>query len=80
MMSVMSEPDSRAAFITAALVLLVMPMIFVAGLAGLMLMMRATGNEEAGRLMLAVSAVWAILVIAGVLMVARRTIRRSTRS
>lgn len=76
----MAETETRAAFITAALVLLVMPMVFVVGLASLLLIMRATGMEEAGSLMVAVSVVWAIIVIVGVLMVTRRMIRRSARS
>jgi hypothetical protein len=79
MMSSMSEADTRAAFIAAALVLLVMPMLFVVGLAGLMLIMRATGMEQAASVMLAVSVAWGVLVIIGVLLVAMRVIRRSAR-
>jgi len=79
MMSVMSDTDARAAFMTAALVLLVMPIIFVVGLASLMLVVRITGMDEPNRLMLAVAIAWGVLVIAGVLMVARRLNRRSAR-
>jgi hypothetical protein len=75
----MADTDARVAFITAALVLLVMPMIFAVGLVSLLLIMRVAGMEEAPSLMLAASVVWGIIVIVGVLMVARRMIRRSAR-
>jgi hypothetical protein len=76
----MSEQETRVAFITAAVVLLVMPLFFVLGLASLMLAMRASGLEGSGRTMLALAIVWGAMVIVGALMMARRLIRRSART
>jgi hypothetical protein len=76
----MSENETRAAFIAAAVVLLVMPMVFVMGLASLMLMMRAAGVVEMGRSMLVISVVWGVVVMAGALLLTMRLIRRSARS
>ena len=78
----MSETSPRVAFIAAALVLLVMPMIFVVGLTGLI----AGGSAwtemdaQASVPMLTLTVTWGLLVMLGVLMVVRRLIRRSVRS
>ena len=73
----MSDQETRVAFITAAVVLLVMPLIFVLGLGSLMLAMRASGLEGSGRTMLAFASVWGVIVSVGALLMARRLIRRS---
>ena len=75
----MPESENRAAFLFAAVVLLVMPIVFVLGLASLMLVMRAAGLFEMGRLMVAISLVWGLFVTTVVLLVARRVIGRSAR-
>jgi threonine/homoserine/homoserine lactone efflux protein len=75
----MSEAETRAAFITAALVLLVMPMVYVVGLSVLMLIVSATSWAEASGLMFALALMWGVVVIVGILMAARRLIRRSAR-
>jgi hypothetical protein len=75
----MSEAENRAAFLFAAVVLLVMPIVFGLGLASLMLVMRAAGLFEMGRLMVAISLVWGLVVMTVVLLVARRVIGRSAR-
>jgi hypothetical protein len=56
-----------------------MPIVFVLGLASLMLVMRAAGLFEMGRLMVALSLVWGLFVTTVVLLVARRVIGRSAR-
>jgi hypothetical protein len=76
----MSETENRVAFVTAAVVLLVMPLIFAAGMASLMLLMRATGMDGSGGIMLAFAVGWGLIVIVGALIVARRLSRRSARA
>lgn len=80
----MSETSPRVAFIAAALVLLVMPMIFVVGLIGLPLIAGGTAwtemDAQASVPMLTLTITWGMLVMLGVLMVVRRLIRRSARS
>jgi hypothetical protein len=75
----MSEAENRVAFITAAFVLLVMPIVFVLGLASMMLVLRAAGLFQMGRMMVVVSVVWGLVVMAVVLLIARRVSRRSAR-
>jgi hypothetical protein len=79
MMSVMSEAETRAAFLTAALVLLVMPIVYMIGLAAAMLVLQVTPWREASGAMLAFAVVWGVIVMAGVLIAARRLNRRSAR-
>ena len=79
MMVVMSEAETRAAFLTAALVLLVMPIVYVIGLAAAMLILQFTQWREASSLMLAWAIVWGVVVTGGVLIAARRINRRSAR-
>jgi hypothetical protein len=76
----MSESENRVAFITAAVVLLVMPIIFAMGLASLMLILRLTGLFQMGRLMVVVWVVWGLVVMAIALLIARRLVRRSARA
>ncbi len=80
MMVGMSESENRVAFLTAAVVLLVMPLVFAMGLASMMLMLRVAGLFEMGRLMVVVSVVWGLVVMAVALLIARRLIRRSARA
>jgi hypothetical protein len=79
MMMAMPETENRVAFLTAAVVLLVMPFVFVVGLASMMLVMRAAGLYEMGQLMVAVSLMWGLVVMAVALVIARHLIRRSAR-
>ena len=76
----MSESENRVAFITAAVVLLVMPLVFAMGLASMMLILRAAGLYQMGRLMVVVSFVWGLVVMAVALLIARRLIRRERRT
>jgi hypothetical protein len=75
----MSESENRVAFLTAAVVLLVMPIVYVVGLASMMLVVRAAGLYEMSRLMVASAVVWGLVVMAIALFIARRVIRRSAR-
>ena len=75
----MSERETRAAFITAALVLLVMPIVYVIGLASAMLMLQITPWRDMSNVMFGFAIVWGIVVMAGVLVAARRLNRPSAR-
>ena len=82
------DANTPVAFIAAAIVLLVMPVVFLIGLAALGLAARASlGSRaadlirgDAGPLVLGVIVVWGLLVMAAVLVFVSRLIRRSTRS
>ena len=74
----MSDTDTRATFITAALVLLVMPIVYAIGLASTMLVLRLTPWRDARGVMLAFAVIWGLIVLTGVLIVARRLNRHST--
>ena len=74
-----SESETRAAFITAALVLLVMPLVYVIGLASAMLILQLTPWGEDREVMFGYAIVWGIVVMAGVLIAAKRLNRRSAR-
>ena len=74
-----SETETRAAFITAALVLLVMPLVYVIGLALAMLILQITPWGDTKEVMFGLAIVWAVVVMAGVLIAARRLHRRSAR-
>jgi hypothetical protein len=76
----MSEAETRAAFLTAALVLLVMPIAYVIGLAAAMLILQFTPWREASGLMLAFAIVWGVVVTGGVLIASRKLNRRSARA
>lgn len=76
---VMSESETRAAFITAALVLLVMPLVYVIGLAISMLLLQLTPWRDMREVMFGFAIVWGLVVMAGVLVAARRLNRRSAR-
>ena len=78
MMFVMSESETRAAFLTAALVLLVMPIVYVLGLASAMLILQTTPWRDMVA-MFGFAIVWGIVVLAGVLITARRLNRPSAR-
>ena len=73
----MSERETRAAFMIAALVLLVMPMVYVIGLAAAMLILQITPWREMSEVMFGFAIVWGVVVMAGVLIAARRLNRRS---
>jgi hypothetical protein len=75
----MSESETRAAFITAALVLLVMPLVYVIGLAIAMLILQLTPWRDRSDVMFGLAIVWGVVVMAGVLVAARRLNRRSAR-
>jgi hypothetical protein len=75
----MSESETRAAFITAALVLLVMPMVYVIGLASAMLILQTTPWRDMSNVMFGFAIVWGLVVLAGVLLAARRLNRPSAR-
>jgi hypothetical protein len=75
----MSESETRAAFLTAALVLLVMPIVYVIGLASAMLILQVTPWREMSNVMFGFAIVWGIVVLAGVLLAARRLNRPSAR-
>ena len=75
----MSESETRAAFITAALVLLVMPLVYVIGLAISMLLLQLTPWGDRREVMFGFAIVWGVVVMAGVLIAARR-LNRSARA
>ena len=76
----MSESETRAAFITAALVLLVMPFVYVIGLALSVLMLQFTPWRNIREVMFGFAIVWGIVVIAGILIAARRLHRHSAKA
>ena len=63
----------------AALVLLVMPMVYVIGLAAAMLILQTTPWREMSQVMFGFAIVWGVVVMGGVLIAARRLNRRSAR-
>jgi hypothetical protein len=75
----MAESETRAAFIMAALVLLVMPIVYVLGLAGAMLIVQLTSWREASSVMFVFAVVWGLVVLVGILIAARLIHRRSAR-
>jgi thiol:disulfide interchange protein len=75
----MAETEARAAFIIAGLVLLVMPIVYMMGLVAAMLMTQLTPLGESRGFMLAVAVVWGLVVLAGILIVAKR-LNRSART
>jgi hypothetical protein len=79
MMFVMADTETRAAFIIAALVLLVMPIVYMMGLASAMLMTQFTPLRDARGFMLAFAVVWGLVVLVAILLVARR-LSRSARA
>ena len=74
-----SETETRAAFITAALVLLVMPLVYVIGLALAMLILQITPWGEMKEVVFGLAIVWGVVVLVGMLIAARRLNRRSAR-
>jgi hypothetical protein len=78
-MEVMAESETRATFIIAGLVLLVMPIVYMMGLAAAMLMAQLTPLADSRGFILAVAVVWGIVVLAGILVVAKR-LSRSART
>jgi len=75
----MAESETRAAFIIAALVLLVMPIVYMMGLAAAMLMTQLTPLRDARGFMLGIAIVWGLVVLAAILIVAKR-LSRSART
>jgi hypothetical protein len=76
MMFAMSESETRDAFITAAFVLLVMPLLYVAGLAAIYFVMSYSPWSETRGLVVTAAVAWGVIVIVTVLMLAKRLIRR----
>lgn len=82
----MDKPQPQVAFIAAALVLLVLPLLVVVGLgafglaAGMIAPMDRLMNAKALWVLLAVFIVWVVLVIAAVLLLVSRLSRRTTHS
>jgi hypothetical protein len=84
----MPTSKPQVAFTAAALVLLVMPLLVMFGLSALGFAIRAGTmsriggmmNGEAGNVVLTVFVVWVLLVVAVVLALVSRLIRRSARS
>lgn len=77
----MPEARPQVAFMAAVLVLLVMPVVFVVGVVGLVLITGAApwaGVEGASKELLALSIVWGLLVMAGVLIAVRRLLQRAS--
>jgi hypothetical protein len=75
----MADTDARTTFIIAALVLLVMPIVYMLGLAAAMLAMQFTPLRDASAFMLAFAIVWGIVVMIAILLAARR-LSRSARA
>ncbi len=75
----MAETETRAAFIIAGLVLLVMPIVYMMGLAAAMLMIQFAPVGDTRGFMIAVAVVWGLVVLAGILIVAKR-LSRSART
>jgi hypothetical protein len=75
----MADTDARTAFIIAALVLLVMPIVYMLGLAAAMLAMQFTPLRDASAFMLAFAIVWGIVVMIAILLAAKR-LSRSARA
>jgi hypothetical protein len=75
----MADTDARTTFIIAALVLLVMPIVYMLGLAAAMLAMQFTPLRDASTFMLAFAIVWGIVVMIAILLAARR-LSRSARA
>ena len=75
----MADTDARTAFIIAALVLMVMPIVYMLGLAAAMLAMQFTPLRDASGFMLAFAIVWGFVVLVAILVAARR-ITRSAQS
>lgn len=70
-----ADTDARTAFIIAALVLLVMPIVYMLGLAAAMLAMQFTPLRDASGFMLAFAIVWGLVVMIAILLAARRLSR-----
>jgi hypothetical protein len=70
-----ADTDARTAFIIAALVLMVMPIVYMLGLAAAMLAMQFTPLRDASGFMLAFAIVWGLVVLVAILVAARRISR-----
>jgi hypothetical protein len=75
----MPESEPHAAFMTAALVLLVMPIVYAIGLAATMLLLQITPWGGMRAVMFGVAIIWGVVVMTGVLIAARRLNRPSAR-
>ena len=79
MMVVMADTEPRAAFIIAGLVLLVMPFVYMIGLAAAMLTTQFMPQRDARGFLFSFAVVWGLVVVAGILLVAKR-LSRSART
>ena len=81
----MQKSQPQVAFVAAALALLVLPLLVLfglaaLGLAGLLSPIDNLMNGEFGGAWLAAFVVWVLLVVAAVLMLIARFVRRTSRS
>jgi hypothetical protein len=80
----MVDTKPQVAFIAAVLVLLVMPIVFLSGLAVFAFIVPSTVgakfDQEGSLLTLSVILVWGLLVMAGILVLVARFVRRSATS
>ena len=72
----MADTETRAEFMIAALVLIVMPVVFLLGLGSLIVFLLLLGIDPAGRVMIVGAAIWGLLVLIVLLVVAKRMTRR----
>ena len=61
----------------AALLLIAMPVVFVLGLASLVVLLVVMGIDPAGRVMIIGGVIWSVVVLIALLVVAKRMTRQS---
>lgn len=76
----MADTEARTEFMIAALLLIVMPVVFLLGLGSLVVLMFVLGIDPAGRVMITGAAIWGVVVTIALLVVARRMTRRPAQS
>lgn len=76
----MADIEARTEFMIAALLLIVMPVVFLLGLGSLVVLMFVLGIDPAGRVMITGAGIWGVVVTIALLIVARRMTRRSAQS
>ena len=73
----MADTERRTEFMIAALLLIVMPVVFILGLASLVVLLVVMGIDPAGRVMIIGGVIWSVVVLIALLVVAKRMTRRS---
>ena len=73
----MADTERRTEFMIAALLLIVMPVVFVLGLASLVVLLVVMGIAPAGPVMIIGGVIWSVVVLIALLVVAKRMTRRS---